>query len=604
MVNKVLGGGIIDGQLGINPDWLNISAELNRQLWSIDEQGRLVGWIVKTAQAPNGNLLANGLYANPAGVTSDANVDNEQIESNSKAIKALLVAQGLSGNYGFFADGFAYGEVGDVGIDVDGKIYTYAGTDTLPVNVAPETDPVGDADYEQVFLNDSSNIKFKQSGTALSVSRVLSNKLEERAISIRDFGAVCNGIVDDTQAILNAISVAGITGIKCVDLTYGKIRYTSEIVVPRDFVVFGRGYSTFPDTANTILLKDGSFTGVKVLDAAQLKDVSVEGAAGNGGDGVALLGGRALLQNVSSYRHGQDGFKIGAYSGTPNNTNLWRAYNLISESNGRHGLYASDDNGDYNCNAGCLYGYDSSLNGEDGIRANLAADTQWYGVTCQVNGGYGFYADQARGNYLRAYLEQNSSGEAYYSAVSSQNKHEGSRSSIVNGGITNLNPTNSIMDSSEDIGDYWVTNVNFYGGIKIGGGGSSGQWNIRKDANRNLLIDLDGTTATGYWHFGADGREQGIRISDGSILRKMRNQGTTLNFGSVPANSTSDQTMSITGITSEYGLTLTATFALPAGVIVSAYFNGTNVIARCANITGSPISVSGAFRLTALKIGA
>ena len=154
MVNKVLGGGTIDGQLGVNPDWINIEAEFNRQLWSIDEQGRLVGWIVETSQAPNGNLLANGLYANPAGVTSDANVDNAQIEANSEAIKALLIAQGLSGNYGSFADGFAYGEVGDVGIDVDGKIYTYAGSDPLPVNVAPETDPVGDSDY-QVFKDNA-----------------------------------------------------------------------------------------------------------------------------------------------------------------------------------------------------------------------------------------------------------------------------------------------------------------------------------------------------------------------------------------------------------------------------------------------------------------
>lgn len=193
MVNKVLGGGTIDGQLGVNPDWLNISAEFNRQLWSIDDQGRLVGWIVETAQAQNGNLLANGLYANPAGVTSDANVDNAQIEANSEAIKALLIAQGLSGNYGFFADGFTYNAVGDVGIDVDGKIYTYAGSDPLPVNVAPETNPVGNSDY-QVFTE--LKTEFETVDDAVNYKMV--DKLLDKRVYIKEREAYFNVVLSSS----------------------------------------------------------------------------------------------------------------------------------------------------------------------------------------------------------------------------------------------------------------------------------------------------------------------------------------------------------------------------------------------------------------------
>lgn len=591
---RTLGGGSIDGYFGENPDWSKIKVKTGRTIWSSYDDNTLQAWLVEDTNS-GGVALAGGNYANPI-----------QIAGN-----------GLPRIAGYFVDGFVFENPNQVGVDASGNSWQYIGTSPLPYTVTAGTVPSA-PDYELVFTNDHNNlanrnavgahdataINFKQSGTSLSVTRALSGKLEDRALSIRDFGAVCDGVNDDTSAVLNAISVAGITGIKCVDLTYGKIRFTSEIVIPRDYIVFGRGYSTFPDTANTILLKDGDFVGVKVLDAAQLKDVSVEGATGNGDDGVALLGGRGVLQNVSSFRHGQDGFKIGSYNGTANNANLWRAFNLISESNGRHGLYASDDNGDFNCNAGLLVGYDSSSNAEDGLHINLCGNSEWYGVTCQVNDGYGIVYDGAKGNYIpNSYTEDNSLGEVLFTANSGQNMHLGVRSSINNGGITNLGSNNMIWSRNSSFEIQRLTPEHF-NTITISGGAASGRWNLSKDDNRNLLIDLENTTATAYLWLGSDGREQGLRISDGSILRKMRNQGTTLNFGTVAANSTSDQTMSITGITSEYGLTLTATHALPAGVIVSAYFNGTNVVARCANVTGSPIAVSGSFRLTAVKIGA
>ena len=83
----------------------------------------------------------------------EKDVEDEQLLS-----KSFLIAQGLSGNYGFFSKGFTYTLAGDVGIGSNGKIYTYAGSDPLPVNVAPETDPVGNSDYKLWNL-DSSNIR-------------------------------------------------------------------------------------------------------------------------------------------------------------------------------------------------------------------------------------------------------------------------------------------------------------------------------------------------------------------------------------------------------------------------------------------------------------
>ena len=52
---------------------------------------------------------------------------------------ALLISQGLSGEYGFFEKGFTYNESGDVGIDSDGSIWTYNGA--LPFEVEKDTVP-------------------------------------------------------------------------------------------------------------------------------------------------------------------------------------------------------------------------------------------------------------------------------------------------------------------------------------------------------------------------------------------------------------------------------------------------------------------------------
>lgn len=152
MNTKVLGGGGVDGQLGENPDWINIEASLNRQLWSIDEFGKLAGWLVESTQEVGGKLLSNGLYANPKGIVSDANVDNDQIVSNTNVIKSILVSEGLSGDYGYFADGFTINDPLDVGIDANYQFWQYVGAETLPYDVPPLTNP-SSGDWELVKFN-------------------------------------------------------------------------------------------------------------------------------------------------------------------------------------------------------------------------------------------------------------------------------------------------------------------------------------------------------------------------------------------------------------------------------------------------------------------
>lgn len=91
--------------------------------------------------------LANRTSEDAHPSISITNSDGLTAQDTHDALKATLIAQGLSGNYGFFEKGFTYNEVGDVGIATDGGMWTYAGSESLPVNVAEGAVP-SEPDYE------------------------------------------------------------------------------------------------------------------------------------------------------------------------------------------------------------------------------------------------------------------------------------------------------------------------------------------------------------------------------------------------------------------------------------------------------------------------
>lgn len=75
-----------------------------------------------------------------------------------KVSRANLIAQGLSGNYGFFVDGFSYTQSGDVGIDNNGTTWEYVGANPLPFNVPAGTVP-SNPDYEEVEFNNHNSLE-------------------------------------------------------------------------------------------------------------------------------------------------------------------------------------------------------------------------------------------------------------------------------------------------------------------------------------------------------------------------------------------------------------------------------------------------------------
>lgn len=189
MTNKVLGASTTNGFLGVSPDWANISCPNGRTLQSILTNGTVQYWKVEATQQTGGELLADGNYANPVSVAGNS-------LDNANAIRAILVSQGLSGEYGYFADGFTLNDPLDVGIDASFQFWKYVGAETLPYAVPQGTDPSA-GDWELVKFNlerSFENIYDAISTESLSVLEICNTGLTRWIVSNDGEIAIDNGL--------------------------------------------------------------------------------------------------------------------------------------------------------------------------------------------------------------------------------------------------------------------------------------------------------------------------------------------------------------------------------------------------------------------------
>ena len=158
-----------------------------------------------------------------------------------------------------------------------GKVYTYSAGTTTPkstytdsTGVTPNTNPVilnsrGEAsiwlsgNYKIILkdsldnqiwsvdnvaqLNDASNITFTPSGTG-AVATTVQGKLRE-SVSVKDFGAVGDGVADDTAAIQNWVNFCSSNSIFGAQIGYapaGKYKITATISFPFTYChIYGDG---------------------------------------------------------------------------------------------------------------------------------------------------------------------------------------------------------------------------------------------------------------------------------------------------------------------------------------------------------------------------
>lgn len=435
-------------------------------------------------------------------------------------------------------------------------------------------------------------------------------EFKDRAVNVKWFGAKGDGVTDDTAAIQAAIDAANTARGGVVFFPHGIYKITSSIVInTAKIILIGSGYTVNSDTASraaTVILKSGNFDGIVLAVAgAGVSNLQVDGDIGNGGDGIVIKQGRIFIDNVAVTNQGNDGIRVGDDAGA--SCNLWRMHNIICISNRRHGVYVHDGLNPTlpDTNAGLLVGLDSRSNGGDGLCIEGSIDNLILGATCQQNTGIGVHLKaNAKGHqFYGMYTELNTGGECVLDSGSDKNIIWGYRSGenadkIVNNGAGNL-----ILGRDNQIANFppFVKSALAFKDLIIENETLSGYYEFTEDAtNRNLNILFQGSSVTPvraiFKHNNAGKlilQVQGLDIGENAtsypIMGHLRKE-VTLDFPSIPANSTLEVSTTLTGVKLRDTVVATPE-ALESGLIWNAYISAADTITlRIANVTTAAIN--------------
>lgn len=226
---------------------------------------------------------------------------------------------------------------------------------------------------------------------ANSVLTTVEDKLAQ-TVSVKDFGAVGDGVTDDTSAIQAALSasyhVTIPAGMTCL--------VSASITVPnktRLEFLGGLGNSQGAMPASYLIMDSTMTTpAIIISERGTVDGGGVLGQVGNTGDGVQLAGNSATLRNHIVCQAGRDGVRVGT-DGVYANCNSTVLEYVKAKNNGRHGFYIHDgvSVGPADANAGTLLQCEADDNGADGIRLGHCFWVSVINCLTEVNTGYGLY---------------------------------------------------------------------------------------------------------------------------------------------------------------------------------------------------------------------
>lgn len=242
----------------------------------------------------------------------------------------------------------------------------------------------------------SSAVGFIQAGTG-AVATTVQTKLRE-SVSVKDFGAVGDGVTDDYAEIMLAHDSLPATGGEII-VPRGSYLHNSPIVFTKRIKLTGEGAGYLNAASPSEFVKGAGVSGIGVQligAGSSVFSMGFRGASGNTGDGVVIANGRITLEDVLVCGMGQDGIRIGNDVG-PSNCNAWTLRNIRSKNNGRHGLMIDDKVLPTlpDANGGTLTGADIQSNTACGVYLGNNAVNTFTGLLVQQNGTYGVFSAAA-----------------------------------------------------------------------------------------------------------------------------------------------------------------------------------------------------------------
>ena len=248
----------VGGAANTNPIILNAGGRVPAEIWLTD--GQQYKFVLYDA-----NDVLIGSWDNIVGINSNfVNfVTNEevQIATAGQTVFNLttMTYQPGSNNLVVYVDGVN---------QVEGGSYSYVETDSDTVTFTSGLHlgavvKFVSAETISTAGGDASNVRYVPAGTG-AVATTVQTKLRE-TVSVKDFGAVGDGVADDTAAIQAALDAA-----KCVYFPVGDYKITGLNVTTQGQMIYGCGYNShiqcasgtaFNITAGNVTITDFRMTG-------------------------------------------------------------------------------------------------------------------------------------------------------------------------------------------------------------------------------------------------------------------------------------------------------------------------------------------------------
>jgi hypothetical protein len=321
----------------------------------------------------------------------------------------------------------------------------------------------------------SANVSYNQGSTG-AINTNVQTKLRE-TVSVKDFGAVGDGVTDDLAAFQAAIQsfpdTLNTTFYKqggTVLVPFGKYYLSDTLKIDRNIILkgvsapyanaLGGTILEFADNRDGILVEyytttvSGKMGSGTVIEGLYIQRRTTSGTVGSG----ISLKTMARIVNVTCRGFREHGIKIDAStSSSPvSNANLWEVHSCTLDSNGLHGLFVRGAD----ANAGAAYNVNASYNGGWGIYDNSFLGNTY--VACHTDqntlGAYKSDGLNARNMFLGCYSE---SGQPVSSIVAP---------AMIVGGLhaAGYGATDSALD----------TGGNLYGGLLSNSSFATGKMNI------------------------------------------------------------------------------------------------------------------------------
>ena len=242
-------------------------------------------------------------------------------------------------------------------------------------------------------------IGFKQSNAAgflgNAVGRTVNAKLQE-SVSIKDFGAVGNGVANDTTAIQNAVNAAYAAGVDLY-IPPGTYLITSTITLANNsLTMYGEGWSS-------VIKKNAGVDGIVITgNYCVLRDFTVDGNSQNN-SGVGIKGDDNRVKGLQVFGNNVHGIYRDGQATTCRRNVVEQCY-----VHNNDGIGISCNTAPDSFTIGCV----STFNGLEGITDDLPSYRSgivgnYLSDNCQIGGVGGIGIDQANNSAVTGNVVNN-----------------------------------------------------------------------------------------------------------------------------------------------------------------------------------------------------